>query len=92
MRTADELIRIYLQDLKAALRGADRATIQDALADAEEHLRTALENADAETEAESKVVQSIIDEYGDAEEIAQAYKNWEVPCPLPWLPPRPPGG
>jgi len=81
VRTADELIRIYLQDLKAALRGADRATIQDALADAEEHLRTALENAEAEKEAESKVIQSIISEYGDAEEIAQAYKNWEVSLP-----------
>ena len=81
MRTADELIRIYLQDLKAALRGADRATIQDALADAEEHLRTALENAEAEAEAESSAVQAIIAEYGEAEEIAQAYKNWEVSLP-----------
>ena len=52
MRTADELIRIYIQDLKAALKGADKATIQDALADAEEHLRTALESEGAEAEAE----------------------------------------
>ena len=81
MRTADELIRIYLQDLKASLRGADKATIQDALADAEEHLRTALESADAEKEAESEAVQAIIKEYGEAEEIAQAYKNWEVSLP-----------
>ena len=81
MRTADELIRIYIQDLKAALKGADKATIQDALADAEEHLRTALENADAEKEAESEAVQAIIAEYGEADEIAQAYKNWEVNLP-----------
>jgi len=81
VRTADELIRIYLQDLKASLRGADKATIQDALADAEEHLRTALESADAEKEAESEAVQDIIKEYGEAEEIAQAYKNWEVSLP-----------
>ena len=83
MRTADELIRIYIQDLKAALRGADKATIQDALADAEEHLRTALENAgaDAGAEAETSAVQAIINEYGEAEEIAQAYKNWEVSLP-----------
>ncbi len=81
MRTADELIRIYLQDLKAALRGADKATIQDALADAEEHLRTALESAEAEKEAESEAIQTIISEYGDAEEIAAAYKNWEVNLP-----------
>ena len=38
MKTADELIKNYLADLKIALRGADKATIQDALADAEEHL------------------------------------------------------
>jgi len=81
VRTADELIRIYLQDLKAALKGADRATIQDALADAEEHLRTALENADTEAEAEASAVEAIIQEYGEAEEIAQAYKNWEVSLP-----------
>ena len=43
MKTADELIKTYLSDLKNALKGADRATVQDALADAEEHLRTALE-------------------------------------------------
>ena len=60
MRTADELIRIYLQDLKAALKGADKATVQDALADAEEHLRTALESADTEKEAEAAAVQAII--------------------------------
>jgi len=81
VRTADELIRIYIQDLKAALKGADRATIQDALADAEEHLRTALESADAEKEAEAEAIQAIIAEYGEAEEIADAYKNWEVNLP-----------
>jgi uncharacterized membrane protein len=32
----------YLARLREALEGTDRATIQDALADAEEHLRTAL--------------------------------------------------
>ncbi len=81
MRTADELIRFYLQDLKSALRGADKATVQDALADAEEHLRTALESEGAEKEAEAEAVQAIISEYGEADEIAQAYKNWEVSLP-----------
>jgi len=81
VRTADELIRIYLQDLKAALKGADKATIQDALADAEEHLRTALESAEADAEAETSALQAIIKEYGEAEEIADAYKNWEVNLP-----------
>lgn len=81
MKTADELIKTYLADLKAALRGADKATVQDALADAEEHLRTALENTSADKEAESDAIQSVINEYGEAEEIAQAYKNWEVSLP-----------
>lgn len=81
MRTADELIKTYLADLKAALRGADKATVQDALADAEEHLRTALDSQDNETEAEAEAVQAIINEYGEAEEIAQAYRNWEVSLP-----------
>lgn len=81
MRTADELIKTYLADLKVALRGADKATVQDALADAEEHLRTALESQDSEAEAEAEAIQAIINEYGEAEEIAQAYRNWEVSLP-----------
>jgi hypothetical protein len=81
VKTADELIRIYLSDLKAALKGADKATVQDALADAEEHLRTALENAEADAEAEAEAIQAIITEYGEADEIAEAYKNWEVNLP-----------
>jgi len=81
VRTADELIQTYLSDLKGALRGADRATIQDALADAEEHLRTALESENADETAESEAISAIISEYGEAEEIAQAYKNWEVSLP-----------
>ena len=38
-------IEEYLNLLKIKLAGSDRATIQDALADAEEHLRAALESA-----------------------------------------------
>ncbi len=81
MNTADALIKTYLSDLKNALKGADRATVQDALADAEEHLRTALESAEADAEAEAEAAQAIIKEYGEADEIAQAYKNWEVNLP-----------
>ena len=38
----------YLAELKKALSGSDRATVQDALYDAEEYLRTALDNMPAE--------------------------------------------
>ena len=40
-----ESINEYLDLLKEELAGNDRATIQDALSDAEEHLRTALDDA-----------------------------------------------
>ena len=40
--TAPRTIAEYLEQLRAALRGADPALIQDALYDAEEHLRAEL--------------------------------------------------
>ena len=83
MKTTDELIQTYLDDLKSALAGADKATVQDALADAEEHLRTALESekADQEDLAENEVIKGVIQTYGEAEEIAQAYLSWEQNLP-----------
>ena len=39
---APRTINEYLEQLRAALRGADPALIQDALYDAEEHLRAEL--------------------------------------------------
>ncbi len=83
MKTTDELIQTYLADLKAALAGADKATVQDALADAEEHLRTALESekADGEDLAENEIIQGVIQSYGEPGEIAQAYLSWEQNLP-----------
>ncbi len=83
MKTTDELVQTYLDDLKTALKGADKATVQDALADAEEHLRTALESEKAEKEdlIENDALQAIIKDYGEAEEIAQAYLSWERDLP-----------
>jgi hypothetical protein len=83
VKTADELIQIYLKDLKFALKGADKATIQDALADAEEHLRTALETERSSNESleESSAVSKIIADYGEPTEIADAYQNWETSLP-----------
>lgn len=83
MKTTNELIQSYLGDLKTALKGADKATVQDALADAEEHLRTALETERAETEEleESEALSAIIQEYGEPAEIAEAYKAWESSLP-----------
>lgn len=83
MKKTDELIQTYLDDLKGALKGSDKATIQDALADAEEHLRTALETEQSEVDEldESEAIRVIIAEYGEAAEIAEAYQNWESALP-----------
>ncbi len=83
MKKTDELIQTYLDDLKGALKGSDKATIQDALADAEEHLRTALETERAEVDEldENQALGLIIAEYGEAAEIAEAYQSWESALP-----------
>lgn len=68
----------YLSLLKKELSGCDRATIQDALSDAEEHLNTALKSMTAEDAGpETGVLQQIIEEYGTPEEIASAYREIE---------------
>lgn len=69
----------YLRQLRNALRGADRATMQDALADAEEHLNTALDKARQENPGESAegLFANISEEYGSPEEVAMAYKDIE---------------
>jgi uncharacterized membrane protein len=41
-------IEEYLKELRKEMAGSDRATVQDALSDAEEYLRTALDNAVSE--------------------------------------------
>jgi hypothetical protein len=72
-------IEEYLLELKKELAGCDRATVQDALADAEEYLRNALENT-RETKpgiSEIESLLSIIEEYGTPREIAAAYKRIE---------------
>ncbi|MBI9045708.1 MAG: sensor domain-containing protein [Anaerolineaceae bacterium] len=68
-------IKDYLNALREALSDYDQATVQDALSDAEEHLRTALESH-LETNPEtnkSAALESIIQEYGTPEEVAGAY-------------------
>lgn len=69
----------YLSQLKKELRGCDRATIQDALSDAEEHLRTALASAMAQDAAvsEADALSRLIESYGMPEEVAAAYREVE---------------
>lgn len=69
----------YLNALKTALAGSDNATIQDALADAEEHLRTAIESGLSESDKvlEEDILTEVIEKYGTPNEIAAAYKDME---------------
>jgi hypothetical protein len=70
----------YLNRLKKELKGSDAALIQDALSDAEEHLRFALNTSKIETPdtVETEALVSIIDKYGTPSEVAAAYKKIET--------------
>lgn len=66
-RSIDE----YLKALRRALGGADPALIQDALSDAEAHLRA--ECAAHPEQSEESVLRTITDSYGRPEHVAAAY-------------------
>ena len=72
-------IEEYLDQLKAELKDSDSATIQDALADAEEHLRNALANLkqDQPQMSDGEALNQVIDQYGDPSETASAYMEVE---------------
>ncbi|HEY93525.1 MAG TPA: hypothetical protein G4O15_01120 [Dehalococcoidia bacterium] len=71
-------IEEYLSKLKKELSGCDRATIQDALSDAEEYLRTALDKEMEDTAlSETEALSMIIEKYGSPEETAAAYREIE---------------
>ncbi len=72
-------IENYLDDLKNALADLDRSTVQDALADAEDHLNTAYqieteENSDVDTR---ELLRAIIEKYGTPEDILEQYSDIE---------------
>jgi uncharacterized membrane protein len=79
----------YLDSLRSALQGADRALIQDALYDAEEHLRSELAQRPGDNEGD--VLASIVTSYGAPEEVADAYRSNEatIQKALRTPPPRP---
>ena len=72
-------IENYLDALEKELHGSDSATIRDAKSDAEEYLRSAVENMKEQNPelSYSEVVKICIEEYGAPEEIASAYKQVE---------------
>jgi uncharacterized membrane protein len=69
----------YLLELKQELKGNDKAIIQDALADAHEHLTTALQAAvEEKPEADQDgLLTEIIEQYGSPGETAAAYREIE---------------
>ncbi len=72
-------IEEYLHQLKTELQGSDPATIQDALSDAEEHLRVALANSreNQPEKSDEEALNSIIEQYGSPAETASAYGEVE---------------
>ena len=77
-------IEEYLQRLRVELAGSDAAITQDALADAHEHLATALavarERGYPGTDAEA--LAAIVDQFGTPEDTAQAYREVERRLPV----------
>ena len=66
----------YLHALRAALAGADPALIQDALYDAEEHLRA--EAAANPGKSEAELLEHVAGTYGAPDEVAAAYRDTEA--------------
>jgi len=80
----------YLEQLKKELKGSDSALIQDALSDAEEHLRTALEKTFENTPgiSEADALPPIFERYGTPSEIASAYREIESRISPVFIPSR----
>ena len=85
-------VHAYLTQLKKELKGSDPALTQDALSDAEEHLRTALDNVKKEDPniSETEALTAILDKYGEPNEVASAYKEIEDQISSFLYPPQPP--
>jgi hypothetical protein len=69
----------YLDDFREELRGRDRALIQDALSDAEDHLTTGfqVERREHPELSEEDALRSVIESYGAPEEVAEHYRRVE---------------
>ncbi|MCQ4165031.1 sensor domain-containing protein [Tahibacter harae] len=81
-------INEYLEQLREALRGQDPALIQDALYDAEDHLRAEFaENPGIPAE---ELLARIAGSYGDPDEVAEIYRDKEIVVNQALRPPLPP--
>jgi hypothetical protein len=73
-------IEEYLGQLRKELEGCDPAVIQDALSDAEEHLRHAFDQAMKQSPGlpAADALPRILDEYGAPAEVAAGYRDLEA--------------
>ena len=85
---APRTINEYLRQLKAALHGADPALVQDALYDAEEHLRAEL--AEQPGRSEAQMLAQVTGSYGAPDEVAELYRDQEIRIQRALRPPLPP--
>jgi uncharacterized membrane protein len=86
--TIPQTIPQYLAQVRDALAGADPAVIQDALYDAEEHLRAELAASPGVSEAD--LLRRIATSYGSPEEVAAIYRDTEVTVSRAMRTPQPP--
>lgn len=84
---APRTIAEYLDQLRQALQGADPALVQDALYDAEEHLRAEL--ADQPTRSEADMLAHVVGSYGAPDEVAELYRDQEIKIQRALRPPPP---
>jgi hypothetical protein len=85
---APRTIEDYLKQLREALRGADPALVQDALYDAEEHLRAELYERPGRDEA--AMLEQVVESYGAPDEVAEIYRDQEIRIQRAIRPPPPP--
>lgn len=83
-RSIDE----YLAQLRTALRTADPAVVQDALYDAEDHLRSEL--ADNPGTSEAELLARMANSYGAPSEVAEIYLDKEYQVQQALRTPKPP--
>ena len=86
--SAPRSIDQYLRALRAELKDADPALVQDALYDAEEYLRAEVASHAGKSEAD--VLELIASTYGAPGEVAAAYRTSEATVSAALAPPRRP--
>ena len=88
---SDAKIDAYLDALKAALKGCDKALVQDALWDAEDHVRSEMARRRFQEPGldEDAALQAVLDAYGEPAEVASAYRDRDAIVSAAFAPRQP---